>query len=96
MRSALPPTDSRLRPDQRALENGEIKEAVVLKEKLENKQRTFIKYMDKNNIEYKPKYFEEFKNPYHNNETYYRYNGRYWDDDRKNRNWSRLPDIFNL
>ena len=79
MRSALPPTDSRLRPDQRALENGEIKEAVVLKDKLENKQRAFIKYMDKNNIKYMPKYFEEFKNPNDKDEIYYRYNGTYWE-----------------
>ncbi|KAK0565248.1 Oxysterol-binding protein 3 [Tilletia horrida] len=36
----LPPTDSRLRPDQRAMENGDIDQAEELKQKLEQAQRT--------------------------------------------------------
>ena len=35
----LPPTDSRLRPDQRHLENGEYEEAYKEKLRLEEKQR---------------------------------------------------------
>ena len=35
----LPPTDSRLRPDQRALENGEYDYAFETKLKLETRQR---------------------------------------------------------
>ncbi|KAK0525818.1 Oxysterol-binding protein 3 [Tilletia horrida] len=36
----LPPTDSRLRPDQRAMENGDIDAAEDLKQKLEQAQRS--------------------------------------------------------
>ena len=48
----IPPTDSRRRPDQRALENGDIKLATSEKGRLEEKQRLVRKYMEKNNIEY--------------------------------------------
>jgi len=48
----LPPTDSRLRPDQRALENGDLKLAAELKNMLEEKQRAVRRYHEKNNIEH--------------------------------------------
>jgi hypothetical protein len=37
MKEQLPPTDSRLRPDQRALENGEFDKASAEKHRLEEK-----------------------------------------------------------
>ena len=46
------------------------------------------------NIEHKPLYFDLYKNPEDNDELYYRYNGLYFDKERKERDWSRLPDIF--
>lgn len=36
----LPPTDSRLRPDQRALEDGDVPKAEELKANLEDNQRS--------------------------------------------------------
>jgi hypothetical protein len=39
----LPPTDSRFRPDQRALENGDISKASDEKNRLEVKQRAIRK-----------------------------------------------------
>lgn len=39
MKEKLPPTDSRLRPDQRHLENGEFDKANVEKLRLETRQR---------------------------------------------------------
>lgn len=33
-------------------------------------------------------------NPDHPEETYYRYTGLYFEKDRKERNWSRLPDLY--
>ena len=39
IKDCLPPTDSRLRPDQRALENGDVDTADEEKRKLEQKQR---------------------------------------------------------
>ena len=54
----LPPTDSRLRPDQRALEEGDLRMAADEKMRLEDKQRKAKKQRDEKGIEYKPKYFE--------------------------------------
>jgi hypothetical protein len=60
---ALPPTDTRFRPDQRALENGDFKLAESEKHRLEEKQRAVRKYNEKNGIEPKPYYFDEWQNP---------------------------------
>ncbi len=90
----LPPTDTRFRPDQRALENGDFKLAAFEKNRLEEKQRAVRKYNEKNKIEFKPSYFDEWKNPDDPEQTYYRYNGKYFEVDRKNKDWSRLPDIY--
>ena len=40
IKSCLPPTDSRLRPDQRAFEEGDVTEAENLKAALEVRQRS--------------------------------------------------------
>ncbi|KMP02042.1 oxysterol-binding protein 1 [Coccidioides immitis RMSCC 2394] len=45
-KAKLPPTDSRLRPDQRALENGDVDQAENLKALLEEKQRHRRKEME--------------------------------------------------
>jgi hypothetical protein len=50
--------------------------------------------MEKKSITYKPQYFDEWQNPDDPSQTYYRYNGLYFEKDRKERNWERLPDIF--
>ncbi len=94
MRPLLPPTDCRFRPDQRALENGDFKFAADEKTRLEEKQRAIRKYKEKSKIEHKPAYFEEWKNPEDPEQTYFRYNGRYWEEDRLKRDWSRLPDLY--
>ena len=39
LKEKLPPTDSRLRPDQRHLENGEYEKANMEKQRLEKRQR---------------------------------------------------------
>jgi hypothetical protein len=46
------PTDTRRRPDQRALENGDMKLATIEKDRLENRQRTFRKYHEAKNKEH--------------------------------------------
>ncbi|KAL9103407.1 MAG: hypothetical protein Q9163_001546 [Psora crenata] len=55
----LPPTDSRLRPDQRAAEDGDIDQAELLKVKLEEVQRQRRKAMEEQGIEWRPKWFEK-------------------------------------
>lgn len=57
------PTDTRWRPDQRALENGDIPLATQEKNRLEEKQRAVRKYKEKMGIEHQPSYFDEWKNP---------------------------------
>ena len=60
--------------------------------------------MEKTGIQHKPKYFEPWSDPpssgnpavkhTQNDSIQYRYNGLYFEKDRKNRDWSRLPDLF--
>ena len=90
----LPPTDTRFRPDQRALENGDFKLAASEKHRLEEKQRAVRRYNEKHKIEPNPFYFEEWKNPEDPDQIYYRYTGKYFEQDRKERSWSHLPDLF--
>lgn len=95
----LPPTDSRLRPDQRCLENGELNFANDEKHRLEEKQRARLRAMKEEGIEYEAKYFEKEDT---NTEEFsedggklisYKYKGGYWED-RKEKNWGDAPDLF--
>lgn len=81
LEKVLPPTDSRRRPDQRALEFGDLKLATSEKNRLEDKQRLMKKQRDKNKIVYKPAYFDEEKNEY-DGITYFKYNNKYFEHDR--------------
>lgn len=90
----LAPTDTRFRPDQRALENGDFKLAEAEKHRLEEKQRAVRKYNEKNNFEPKPYYFEEWQNPDDPSQVYYKYNGLYFEKDSREKDWSRLPDLY--
>ena len=58
----IPPTDSRFRPDQRMLENGELKQANKEKQRLEERQRRRRKRIEEEKIKYKPKFFYEYEN----------------------------------
>ena len=94
LRPLLPPTDVRFRPDQRALENGDLKLAADEKHRLEEKQRAVRRYNEKHKIEHIPKYFERWQNPDDPNHEYYRYNGLYFEKDRIKGDWKRLPDLY--
>ncbi|CAL5348329.1 unnamed protein product [Camellia sinensis] len=85
LKEKLPPTDSRLRPDQRCLENGEYDMANSEKLRLEQRQRQAHKMQESG---WKPRWFEKEKG----SDTY-RYIGGYWDA-REKRNWESCPDIF--
>ena len=64
------------------------------KQRLEEKQRAVRRYNEKFNITPKPFYFDEVANPDQPGKNYYRYNGKYFECDSKNKDWSRLPDIY--
>jgi hypothetical protein len=53
----LAPTDSRLRPDQRALEDGDVDRAEALKARLEERQRARRRVMEEHGEEWKPRWF---------------------------------------
>ena len=92
MKEKLPPTDTRLRPDQRALENGDLTLASSEKTRIEEKQRESRKLREQSGAEWTPNYFEK----YYDSDTgldEYRYINDYWGD-REARNWSHLPDLF--
>ncbi|RLN29158.1 oxysterol-binding protein-related protein 1D isoform X2 [Panicum miliaceum] len=80
----LPPTDSRLRPDQRHLENGEYEMANAEKLRLEQLQRQARRLQEKG---WKPRWFKK------DDDDSYRYVGGYWEA-REKRNWDGIPDIF--
>lgn len=53
----IPPTDSRLRPDLQAYEQGDADKAEELKNKLEQDQRVRRKQMEENGTEHVPQFF---------------------------------------
>lgn len=59
----LPPTDSRLRPDQRALEDGEYDTAERLKNALEENQRHRRKEMEEQGEQWRPRWFSRLDLP---------------------------------
>jgi len=92
LKKTLPHTDTRFRPDQRALENGDIELASNEKFRLEELQRAARKYRADHRIEYKPAYFVEHLDTVTKEKTYI-FNGKYWQD-RETHNWSHLPKIY--
>ncbi|CAH1977665.1 unnamed protein product [Acanthoscelides obtectus] len=79
----LPPTDTRLRPDQRALEEGDLNTAETLKLQLESMQRERRKRREELKITYQPRWFSSTAD-----ETW-EYNGKYWET-RRNSGFANL------
>lgn len=84
----IAPTDSRLRPDQRLMENGNWDEANDEKVRLEEKQRE----RRKNHQDVEPIWFSQKKDSL-TGEVYYAYTGNYWEC-KEERNWEKCADIF--
>lgn len=79
----LPPTDTRFRPDQRALEEGDLATAESLKLQLESAQRERRKQREEMNIPYEARWFSNRK------DEVWEYNGKYWEL-RKNPGFAQL------
>lgn len=73
----LPPTDTRLRPDQRAMEEGRYDDASDDKHRVEEKQRAARRKREAENIEYSPVWFTKTKHPV-TGDDYYKPSGDYW------------------
>ncbi|TVU31771.1 hypothetical protein EJB05_23471 [Eragrostis curvula] len=85
LKEKLPPTDSRLRPDQRHLENGEYEKANAEKLRLETRQRMARKMQESG---WKPKWFQR-----DSDDGTFQYIGGYWEA-REQRKWVGCNDIF--
>ncbi|CAL8306281.1 unnamed protein product [Gadus morhua 'NCC'] len=88
MEATLPPTDGRLRPDIRAMENGLMDEASREKERLEQKQRESRKERAKSQEEWSTRWFQQGNNPFTGSPDWL-YTGGYF-----NRNYATLPNIY--
>ncbi|KAH9864135.1 hypothetical protein J1614_010069 [Plenodomus biglobosus] len=55
----MAPTDSRLRPDQKALEDGDLDRAEALKARLEERQRARRRVMEEHGDEWNPRWFSK-------------------------------------
>ncbi|XP_063155265.1 oxysterol-binding protein-related protein 1 isoform X2 [Candoia aspera] len=88
MERVIPKTDCRLRPDVRAMENGEIDVASEEKKRLEEKQRAARKNRSKSEEDWKTRWFHQGPNPHTGGHDWI-YSGNYWD-----RNDFSLPDIY--
>lgn len=93
-RQKLPPTDSRLRSDQRALEDGKYDEAEKLKNEIEEGQRRRRREMEAAGEEWTPKFFVKVKR--NDGETSWKLKaaeGGYWDRRAKG-DWTGVVDVL--
>ena len=92
-RGRLPPTDSRLRPDQRALEQGDLDNAEQLKVELEEAQRRRRREMEENGREWEPRWFERVSG--HGEEEIWQLKkDNYWDTRTKGGSWEDVEKLF--
>uniref|UniRef100_A0A8C6WZW8 Oxysterol-binding protein n=1 Tax=Neogobius melanostomus TaxID=47308 RepID=A0A8C6WZW8_9GOBI len=72
LRALLPPTDTRFRPDQRLLEEGDIGGAEEQKQRLEQLQRDRRRVKQDNNMKHQPRFFKKSRNDtWISNNTYW-------------------------
>ena len=94
----LPPTDSRLRPDQRAAEDGDFEEAEMIKGRLEEAQRSRRKALEEEGSSWAPKWFEKVAGADGNGEeVWVAKTGQdsYWEKRTKGE-WGEVEKIFDL
>ena len=96
------PTDSRNRPDQRLMEDGNWEEANQEKLRIEDKQRAWRRRREQESAEaltegivldgYKPVWFEQIVDELTETPMHV-YKGGYWEAKEKT-DWSACPDIY--
>jgi hypothetical protein len=82
LEAVLPPTDSRLRPDRKALEDNNIKLASNEKYRLEEIQRANTIAIEEKEVAYIPIYFAEYTDSV-SGEREYKFNEKYWEDRKR-------------
>lgn len=88
----LPPTDTRYRPDQRAMEEAEYDLAREEKQRVEEKQREARRRREETGESYKPCWYELAKHPV-TGEEYYKPINDYWGK-RAKHDLEECPNIF--
>ncbi|KAH7396654.1 Oxysterol-binding protein-domain-containing protein [Phaeosphaeria sp. MPI-PUGE-AT-0046c] len=92
----IPPTDSRFRPDQKALEEGELDHAEALKARLEERQRARRRVMEEHGDEWKPRWFRRIETGEVGDEEVWGLKGGkegYWEC-REARRWEGVVDVL--
>ncbi|KAI1332723.1 Oxysterol-binding protein-domain-containing protein [Xylariaceae sp. FL0255] len=91
----LPPTDSRLRPDQRLAEQGKLDDAEAWKVKLEEAQRARRRDLEERGEEYKPRWFVKVADAPDGEELWKFKTGKdsYWEERGKG-SWKGVEKIF--
>jgi hypothetical protein len=91
----LPPTDTRLRPDQRAAENGDLEGAEVWKARLEEKQRVRRKDTEERGKVHRPRWFVRVEGGDEGEEVWKLKGGKegYWEERAKG-SWTGVEDIL--
>ncbi|MCO5593728.1 hypothetical protein L7F22_047745 [Adiantum nelumboides] len=101
LRDSLPPTDSRFRPDQRGLEDGDLEKATPEKIRLEEKQREASRRRRENGEEWTCMWFQQRVPGVSqvttagetDEEPTWVFNGEYWRA-REKQDWRKCPDIM--
>lgn len=102
----LPPTDTRLRPDQRAFEEGKVDDAENLKQTLETRQRERRKKMEAEGESFEPRWFHKEQGE----EPEWQYGGKSGEyfkrrdeaaregggSSNNKKTWEGLPQLFEL
>lgn len=82
----LPPSDTRLRPDQRMLEEARVDQAEAEQMRLVEKQRQVRAEMEAAGKEWEPRWFKLDGDAWV-------FDGQYWDA-KERRDWSRVPSLW--
>ncbi|XP_077056835.1 oxysterol-binding protein-related protein 7 isoform X3 [Siphateles boraxobius] len=90
LKPLLPPTDTRLRPDQRLLEEGKVQETDKKKDEVEEKQRERRKILAKRGEEHIPRFFRKSLDDA--GREVWLYNGTYWKI-RENPGFSNVKNL---
>lgn len=97
LKPVLCPTDTRLRPDQRAMEEGKYDFAAEEKNRLEEKQRAKRKERETKGEDYAPRWFHKSRCPT-TGEEFWEFSHEYWKMREgvavQKAKWERVEDIF--
>jgi hypothetical protein len=97
LRPFLAPTDTRLRPDQRAMEDGEYDFAATEKNRLEEKQRKKRREREIAGEHFTPRWFQK-ETCTETGEKFWKFSGEYWTSRdavaQGKSKWKGLEDIF--